>query len=156
MTVWFDKIVADDADFTPVFEAIVYFELEAADAKKDVFLKGSVAGASQRLPGIVEHRFNQLQEVEAILKHLEIKHNKARSEAFVRFLTAYNRVLSSSDANKFADTDKDVIELLTIINRVAYVRNLYLGIMKGLDAKQWQIGNLVRLRCAGFEDYEVG
>jgi hypothetical protein len=27
--------------------------------------------------------------------------------------------------------------------------------MKGLDAKNWQISNLTRLKAAGFEDYEI-
>ena len=29
------------------------------------------------------------------------------------------------------------------------------GIMKGLDAKQWQMGHIVRLRTAGMEDISV-
>ena len=36
-----------------------------------------------------------------------------------------------------------------------FSRNKYLGIMKGLDAKQWQMGHIVRLRTAGMEDITV-
>jgi hypothetical protein len=42
-----------------------------------------------------------------------------------------------------------------LINEVALLRNKYLGIMKGLDAKQWQMGHVVRLRTAGMEDITV-
>ena len=31
----------------------------------------------------------------------------------------------------------------------------WLGIMKGLDTKQWQMGHVVRLRTAGMEDITV-
>ena len=43
----------------------------------------------------------------------------------------------------------------TIINEVALLRNKWLGIMKGLDAKQWQMGHIVRLRTAGMEDIRI-
>ena len=36
-----------------------------------------------------------------------------------------------------------------------YRQNKYLGIMKGLDTKQWQIGHITRLRTAGMEDIVI-
>jgi hypothetical protein len=36
------------------------------------------------------------------------------------------------------------------------LRNKFLGIMKGLDTKQWQIGHITRLRTAGMEDIVIG
>src|SRR5690606_11002208 len=100
------------------------------EAKREVKLRGSVEKASAQLPGIVEHRFNQYQEVEAILRFLEIQHTRSRSAAFKRFLENYNRALSSRDAEKYADGDKEVIELAMLINQVALVRNTYMGVMK--------------------------
>jgi uracil-DNA glycosylase len=32
------------------------------------------------------------------------------------------------------------------------MRNKWLGVLKGLDQKQWQITNVVKLRVAGMED----
>ena len=46
-------------------EAIKFFESELQDARLEVKLKGSVE-KQDSMPGIVEHRFNQLQEIEAI------------------------------------------------------------------------------------------
>ena len=63
--------------------------------------------------------------------------------------------MSSRDAEKYADADDKVIELALLINQTALVRNAYLAIMKGLDAKSFQIHNLVKLKAAGMEDYEV-
>jgi hypothetical protein len=42
-----------------------------------------------------------------------------------------------------------------LINEVALVRNKYLGIMKGLDAKGFSLGNITRLRIAGMNDAEL-
>jgi len=36
------------------------------------------------------------------------------------------------------------------------VRNKYLGLMKAIDSKQFQINNIVKLRVAGMEDTTLG
>jgi hypothetical protein len=36
------------------------------------------------------------------------------------------------------------------------IRNKYLGIMKAIDTKQWQITNIVKLRVAGMDDTTLG
>jgi hypothetical protein len=43
----------------------------------------------------------------------------------------------------------------SIVNEFALVRNKFLGLVKGLDNKQWQITNVVKLRVAGMEDAEL-
>ena len=52
------------------------------DARTEVKLKGNVERAAAEMPGIVEHRFNQLQEIEAILEHLNIELRKERLRYF--------------------------------------------------------------------------
>jgi len=48
-----------------------------------------------------------------------------------------------------------VIDQQHIINEVALVRNKYMGLVKALDAKQFQINNVVKLRAAGLEDVSL-
>jgi len=80
---------------------------------------------------------------------------KERSKVFRKYLETYNRQLSSRDAEKFVDSDDSVINLTHLCNQYALIRNKYLGIMKGLDTKQWQIGHITRLRTAGMEDIVI-
>ena len=70
-------------------------------------------------------------------------------------LESYNRQLTSRDADKYVDGDDDVINLTQLANQFSLLRNKYLGIMKGLDTKQWQIGHIVKLRTAGMEDISI-
>lgn len=156
MSQWYSRVTADENDFSPLVEAIIHYENEFEQAKLEVKLKGSVENASTRLPGIMAHRFGQLQELEAILRYLEIRMTKAKGAAFKKFLEGYHRTMSSRDAEKYADADDKVIELALLINQTALIRNQFLAIMKGLDAKSFQIHNLVKLKAAGMEDYEVG
>jgi hypothetical protein len=109
----------------------------------------------KELPGITEHRFNQLQEIEAVLNFLNIQLRKIRRRHFQKYLEAYARALTSRDAEKYVDGEDEVIDFETIINEVALLRNRWLGIMKGLDTKQWQLGHITKLRTAGMEDITV-
>jgi hypothetical protein len=135
---------------------IQHFETELDNAKKEVKIYGNVEKNIAALPGITEHRFNQLQEVEAVLNYLNIQLRKIRRKHFQKYLEAYNRALTSRDADKYVEGEDEVIEYEILINEVALLRNRWLGIMKGLEAKQWQMGHIVRLRTSGMEDITIG
>lgn len=149
MSNWLTK-VSNDISKLPDF--VAYYDNELLDAKKDVKIWGNVEKNIAALPGVTEHRFNQLQEIEAVLNHLNIQLRKIRRKHFQKYMEAYNRALTSRDAEKYTDGEQEVIDYETLINDVAFLRNKWLGIMKGLDAKQWQMGHIVRLRTAGMED----
>jgi len=121
---WYSRVVGD-LSLLPDF--VAYYEHELDAAKKDCRIGGIVEKNITALPGITEHRFNQLQEIEA----------------------------TSRDAEKYVDGEDEVIDMETLINEIALLRNRWLGIMKGLDTKQWQMGHVVRLRTAGMEDIQV-
>jgi hypothetical protein len=135
---------------------IQYFEAELDNAKKEVKIYGNVEKNIAAIPGVTEHRFNQLQEVEAVLNYLNIQLKKIRRKHFQKYLEAYNRALTSRDAEKYAEGEDEVIDMEVLINEVALLRNRWLGIMKGLEAKQWQMGHIVRLRTSGMEDITIG
>lgn len=135
---------------------ITHYESELNSAKSEVKIYGNVEKNIANLPGVTEHRFNQLQEIEAVLNYLNIQLRKIRRKHFQKYLEAYNRALTSRDAEKYVDGEDEVIDFETIINEVALLRNRWLGIMKGLEAKQWQMGHIVRLRTAGMEDITIG
>ena len=149
---WYNEI-SRSLDKIP--DCINHFEAEYQKAKQEVKLYGNLERASAALPGIVEERFSQLQQIEAILEYLNIELRRLRSKSFKKFLENYNRALSSRDAEKYVDGDDDVVNLTQIANQFSLLRNQYLGIMKGLDTKQWQIGHIVRLRTAGMEDISL-
>jgi hypothetical protein len=152
MAGWYNSVVED---LSKIVQSIEHYENELQQAKYECSIKGSLEKSSAALPGITEHRFNQLQEIEAILEHLNIELRKERSTTFRKYLESYNRQLSSRDAEKFVDSEDSVINLTHLCNQYALLRNKYLGIMKGLDTKQWQIGLITRLRTAGMEDIVI-
>jgi hypothetical protein len=149
---WYSKVTAD-ITYLPDF--IDHYNRELEQAKNECSIKGIVERNISALPGITEHRFNQLQEIEAVLNYMNIQLRKIRRRHFQKYLENYQRALTSRDAEKYADGEDEVIDYETLINEVALLRNKWLGVMKGLDIKQWQLGNIVRLRTAGMEDISV-
>lgn len=153
---WFGKFSKNSDDYMILLEAFDYYQNELNTARNEIKLSGSLEKAAASLPGIVEYRFSQYQEVEAILELLNIKQAKLKNAKFRQFLEHYNKTLSSRDAEKFADGDEEVYVLSLLINETAFIRNRYLGIMKGLDNKSFQINNIVKLKCVGLDDTEIG
>ena len=146
---WYSDIAKD---INNIPKAIQYFEDELVEAKHQIRIKGNVEKAAAEMPGIVEQRFNQLQELEAILEYLNIELRRLRSSFFKKYLENYQRALSSRDVEKYVDGEADVVDYEKIINEFALMRNKWLGVTKALDQKQWQLTNIVKLRVAGMED----
>lgn len=149
---WYSRITAN-LGVIPDF--IEHYERQLDDAREDVRIRGKIEKNLSDLPGITEHRFNQLQEIEAVLNYLNIQLNKVRRKHFQKYLEGYNRALSSREAEKYVDGEEEVVDFETIINDVALVRNKWLGIMKALESKNFQLGHITRLRVAGMEDISL-
>jgi hypothetical protein len=146
---WYNKI-SKDISYIP--DAVLYYEAELQVAKADARIAGNIEKAAASMPGIVEQRFGQLQEIEAILEYLNIELRRLRSQHFRKYLENYQRALTSRDVEKYVDGESDVVDFEKIINEFALLRNKWLGITKALDIKQWQLSNVIKLRTAGMED----
>ena len=138
---WYDRV---SKDISEIPNAVAYYEDELIAAKSDARVAGNIEKAAANMPGIVENRFNQLQEIEAILEYLNIELRRLRSQHFRKYLENYQRSLSSRDCEKFVEGEPDVVDFEKIINEVALLRNKWLGIIKALDIKQWQVSNIVK------------
>ena len=146
---WYDRV---SKDISNIPDAVVYYEAELLAAKNDTRIAGNIERASAAMPGIVENRFNQLQEIEAILEYLNIELRRLRSQHFRKYLENYQRALSSRDCEKFVEGEADVVDFEKIINDFALLRNKWLGIIKALETKAFQLNNIIKLRVAGMED----
>jgi hypothetical protein len=149
---WYNRVVSDLSQI-PLF--IDYYENELNVARGEIKIQGNVERALSNLPGVTEHRFNQLQEIEAVLNFLNIQLRKIRQKHYKKYLESYARALTSRDAEKYAEAEDEVVDMETIINEVALVRNKWLGVMKGIESKNFMLGHVVRLRTAGMEDVVV-
>tara|TARA_B100000925_G_scaffold285403_1_gene261674 strand:+ start:2434 stop:2892 length:459 start_codon:yes stop_codon:yes gene_type:complete len=149
MSLWYRKV---QGNLGELVNCIDHFEQELDGARKETTLKGNTERNSRDMPGIVEHRFNQLQEIEAILEHLNIELRKLRSQHYRKYLEHYQRQLTSRDVEKYIEGEQDVVDLTHLINEFALIRNKFHGLIKALDAKQFQLNNIIKLRAAGLED----
>jgi hypothetical protein len=153
MSNWYTR-VSQNLGVLPDF--ISHYENELISAKQEVKVYGNVEKNIAAIPGLTEHRFNQLQEIEAVLNYLNIKLRQIRRKHFQKYLEAYNRALSSRDAEKYTEGEDEVIDMEVLINEIALMRNRWLGVMKALESKNFMLGHIVRLRAAGMEDITIG
>ena len=149
---WYSRVVAN---LGAIPDFIAHYERGLEDAKKDCRIAGIVEKNITALPGITEFRYNQLQEIEAVLNYLNIQLRKIRRKHFQKYLEGYARALTSRDAEKYVDGEDEVIDFETLINEVALLRNKFLGIIKAFESKNFMLGHVVRLRAAGMEDIQV-
>ena len=63
--------------------------------------------------------------------------------------------MTSNDVKNYIDGEQEVVDMANVVNEFALLRNKYLGLMKAIDAKQFQINNIVKLRVAGLDDAEL-
>lgn len=149
---WYSKVTCD-LSILPNF--ISYYENELITARKEVSIFGNVEKNIANLPGITEKHFSSLQEIEAVLNFLNIQLRKIRRKHFQKYLESYNRALTSRDAERYVDGEEEVINFEVLINDVALLRNKYLGILKGLESKNFMLGHLTKLKTAGMEDFTL-
>lgn len=152
MSRWYSKI-AETEDLSPIADAFVYFDDQYEEARKEMSPNGRrIEDLAKTLPGIVEHRWGQLQEIEAILKLLELRLDRAKGAARRRYLEHYERSLSERMAEKYADCDPDVTAFAELIIQVSLVRNKFVSLTKGYEYLHFQLSNITKLRVAGIED----
>lgn len=153
MSDWYYKVTGDLSNVNLFVE---HFEQELVAARQELTIKGrTLEKHASELPGIVEQRFNQLQEIEAVLEHLNVSLKKSRSLEFKKFLESYNKSLTSRDAEKYVDGVQSIVDMTLLVNEVALLRNKYLGIIKGLETKNFMIGHISKLKVAGLDDAAV-
>jgi len=149
---WYNRVVGNLGEI-PGF--IDHYEQELIAARRDCVITGNLEKNVASLPGMTEYRFNQLQEIEAVLNYLNIQLRKIKQKHYKKYLEGYNRALTSRDAEKYAEAEDEVVDFETIINDVALIRNKWLGLLKGIESKNFMLGHVARLRTAGMEDISI-
>lgn len=155
MSGWFYKCTADPTDLSPLVDAVAYFEDEYKAAQPDLEVRGLLEREAARIPGITEYRYSQLQELEALVRWLDDELKRVRFAAFKKYFESYERTLTSRDAQFYADADDKVLEMSQLHNQVRLTRDKFVGILKALETKQYQINNVIKLRQLGLDDAEI-
>jgi len=150
---WYHHVLGNPDSIDAVIEACTWYEREIEEAVKELETDGvNIEALELKIPGLLAHRFNQLQEIEGIFKVVEHREDILKSKHFRNFTEHYARTLSDRTAEKYAEGMTDVNEWRACRLHVSHIRNLYLGYMKGLESLNFRISDVVKLRIAGIED----
>lgn len=129
MLKWSDKIKSDP---TSLSDAIAFYYGEYEKSKKDIQismfkLEREKLGTSH----IFEHRLSQLQDIESMLKILNTRESNLRRSLYKKLIEDSPK----ANIDYLINLDDNVKLLEIATNELALIRNLYLGILKGLHVK---------------------
>jgi hypothetical protein len=141
MLQWSSKIKNNDSALA---DAVKYYTEEYSKAVADVSivmtkLEREKIGTSH----VFEHRLSQLQDIESMLKILNVKEYNLRRTISKKLLEDKQ---PKSNIDYIVSLDDNVLALELIINELALIRNLYLGILKGLHVKSASVNLCSKLR----------
>ena len=94
---WYSEIAKS---INNIPHAMAHYEKELQNAKQECKIHGNIEKLAAAMPGIVEVRYNQLQEIEAILEYLNIELRKIKSQHFIKYFEKYNKTLTSRECDK--------------------------------------------------------
>lgn len=149
---WYSRVTKDTSHLETLLKCIEFYDLQHVEAQAELKPTGRINDLCTRLPAMVEYRFGQLQELEAILGFYERRALKVKLEKKRGFLEHYNRNLTDRQADQYAEIDDEVQILAQLVEEIALLRNKFLGLTKGYEYLHFQIGNIIHLRKAGIED----
>lgn len=151
---WYDLVIRDPDDLSPVLDAISYFDTQYDEARDEAAsLRGMrLQEVQTRLPGIVGYRYAQQSELDDIIEYLEIRELALVGQKRRHFVEHYNRALSDRMVERFAEAEPDVIAFRELRNRVAAVRNKFVALSRQHTYLHYQLTNITNLRCHGMED----
>lgn len=144
---------APEGDYSILGDAILWFENEHDEGKKQLDVKGRrVTEVATKLPAWIDYYYGVWMEVEAILKLLEAHIDRATQKARKLYIEHYNRALSDRTAEKYAEAEPEVLDLRMLHNHMLLIRNQLNGLHKGFEALHFQLTNVTKLLAAGIED----
>lgn len=153
MAVWYHRIVAEPDNLDIVIDACQWFEKEIAKAVGELVMTDRrLTEIQMTIPSLKAYRFNQLQELEAILDLMQQREEAMIQKWSRHYFEHYQRQLTATLAERYAKAEPEVQAYAETRLKVAYARNLYLGHMQGLNSMDFRIGDLVKIHQAGLDE----
>ena len=72
-------------DFKKIQEFLDFYNKEYEEASKEIIISGNVVEQLKQLPQQNTYRFTQLQEIEAVLRYVEILRDEQISQQWVKY-----------------------------------------------------------------------
>lgn len=149
------KITNEANGLDYVAEAIEFYDNEIQEAKKVLKLEGkNLKNVARDLGSWTEYYYGQFQDLEMIVKWLEIQLERARSNHY-RAYTKTNRGYTDRQIEKLIDGEQDVYDYSLIINQVSLTRNRIAGIMKAIEAMNYQLSNITKIVTVAMDDVRL-
>lgn len=151
---WYKRIAQAPDDLALVPQAAAHFEDQYHEACAEAAaLEGTrLIAASSKLPGIVGYRYEQYNELKAIIELLEVREVALLGVKRRHYLEHYNRALSDRMVENYTTSDTDIIALRELRGQITRVCRQFEALSRQHEYLHYQLGNIAKLRIAGLDD----
>lgn len=153
---FFRRLRQDRSDLSAVAEAVEHYETELVALHASLNVEGvRLVRAAQRLPGWHAYRSAQLDEIESIIKLLEQRVSVETQAHRKRFLEGYAKTLNTSTAEKYAEAEPSVVDLVALRIEVEHLAGKFAAGVKAMEAMRYTLRTIAEVQMKQMEDMIV-
>ena len=143
------------SDISVIKDFLEFYNKEYEEAVKETIIGGNVVEQTQMLPQQMTLRFSQLQEIEAVLHHVEILRDEQVAQCWIKYTEHYKKLLTTGEKKNYVMGEQTVIQFEKLVNEIAFLRNKFISLTKGFDCKNFALSNIIKLKVAGVDDWNI-
>lgn len=156
MSRWLRQIAQNPDDFSFVGDAILYFDSIYDDYRKKLDVKGKILiNVGAEIPDLTEKIASIWSEIKSIYDIIELKKIAAIGKARKKYIEHYNRTLSASQVEKYAEVDPEVLSISEILIEIEFLRYKWEGLSKGVERLHQQLRIITEMRRGGLEEATI-
>ena len=111
------------SDISVIKDFLEFYNKEYEEAVKETIIGGNVVEQTQMLPQQMTLRFSQLQEIEAVLHHVEILRDEQVAQCWIKYTEHYKKLLTAGEKKNYVMGEQTVIQFEKLVNEIAFLRN---------------------------------
>ncbi len=132
------------------------FQNELVDAEKRVDPTGQLLETSLSKNSAWLHYYDSRRnKLKTLSKFFEMECNRVRGELYRGYKENYSRSLGERDIIKYIDASPEYIEKRELLFEVQEVEGEYTAIVESLQALNYSLGHMTKLRIANLEFSEI-
>ena len=153
---FFGRLRRDLNDLTPLVEMIEHYETELVAVHQLLKVDGiRLVRVGRELPGWHSYRAAQLDEIESVIKLIEVKIEVETQTHRKKYLEGYAKTLNASTAEKYAEAENSVVDLVLLRIELEHLRGRFAAGVKGMENLRYWLKTQADLGMKQMEDMIV-
>lgn len=144
------------SDMTPVAEMVEHYEKELVAVHEWLKVDGlRLVRVGRELPGWHAYRAAQLDEIEAVIKLVDVLVEREMQVQRKKYLEGYAKALNATTAEKYAEAEPTVVDLTLLRIELDHLKGRFSAGIKGMESLRYWLKTQAELGMKQMEDMIV-